>query len=809
MAHRGEPFVDDKSGAEGRVPEHSPFLADSSDELDPKIVRKMHLFAKICGTVTVFVAVMALISWVTGIEFLRQIVSSHSEVKPNTALALATAGVALWIFRSNIREATRFWMVRCLALCTLIIATLTSAEIIFNRNLGIDDLSFRLAGSSFVAGRMAPHTALGLLFAGVAVLLLTVRHDSWNRLGQASALLTGLFSLIALFGYTFNMTALYKLGEPAFMAFPTCIGLGCLCLGSLFASVESGLFAAMASRGGGGLMLRRVLPFAMLAPWIIGWVVSRGEKWRLYGGDTDDALFALAVIAVFFVLLYWNARALNRLDFENARSRDELRRSSEQWNLTFDCMSEGLSYHDPEFNVVGANTAFRTLLSNANAEGEKCYRLIHGSDAPPDYCPMRKTLDTGQTNKAEIYEPRLKKFLQVRTDPVRDASGKVFRIVHVVEDITERKQAEEHIRHLAAIVESSEDAIYSTDFQGRIQSWNKGAEKIFGYSLAEVAGRTPQIFYVPELIGDWPVLYARIASGQTIENLEMPRLRRDGSRIHVSLSVSPMRDSQGKVVGSSVIARDITGRKRVETEIQKLNAELEQRVQQRTTELEVSNKELEAFSYSVSHDLRAPLRSLDGFSRILLEEYGDKFEGEGRDFLQRLRKASQQMGQLIDALLQLSRVSRSEMSKVPVNLSAIARQLAAELQRETPERKVEFEIAGMVTTMGDPRLLHVAMRNLLGNAWKFTSKQEQAKIEFGVVKKDGKSVFFVRDNGAGFEMAYVDKLFSAFQRLHAGSEFEGHGIGLATVQRIVRRHGGTIWAEGQPNAGATFYFTLT
>ncbi|HYQ87430.1 MAG TPA: ATP-binding protein, partial [Bacteroidota bacterium] len=228
-----------------------------------------------------------------------------------------------------------------------------------------------------------------------------------------------------------------------------------------------------------------------------------------------------------------------------------------------------------------------------------------------------------------------------------------------------------------------------------------------------------------------------------------------------------------------------------------------------TAQLEATNKELEAFSYSVSHDLRSPLRSIDGFSQALLEDEADKVSEQGKDYLQRVRAAAQRMAELIDDLINLSRVTRAEMRLEKVNLTDIALSIARELKETQPDRQVEFRIADGIAASGDARLLRVALDNLLGNAWKYTGKHPKARIEFGVTGDNGKSAYFVRDDGAGFDMAYSDKLFGAFQRLHATSEYAGTGIGLATVQRIVRRHGGRIWAEGKVDEGATFYFTLS
>ena len=257
-------------------------------------------------------------------------------------------------------------------------------------------------------------------------------------------------------------------------------------------------------------------------------------------------------------------------------------------------------------------------------------------------------------------------------------------------------------------------------------------------------------------------------------------------------------------------------------ELRRYATELEQRVTDRTHELEernealrrnaaellAANTELDAFAYSVSHDLRAPLRSIDGFSQVLLEDYSAQLDEAGRDSLQRVRAASQRMATLIDDLLKLARFTRSEMRTEAVDLSKIAQDIAADLQRSTPERQVEFAIAPGLEARGDARLLRVALENLLRNSWKYTAKQPRPRIEFGSVQENGERVFRVRDNGAGFDMQYADKLFGVFQRLHSPAEFEGTGVGLATVRRIITRHGGRIWAEGVVDRGATFYFTL-
>ncbi len=360
-----------------------------------------------------------------------------------------------------------------------------------------------------------------------------------------------------------------------------------------------------------------------------------------------------------------------------------------------------------------------------------------------------------------------------------------------------RREADEQRLRLAAIVESSGDAIVAIDLDGLVVSWNGGAERLLGYTAREVVGQPISLLLPPGENAGEAAIAARLSRGQAMEPIEIVRRRKDGGLMDLWATCSPVVDSGGALVGISMVARDISERKRADAELRRAREAAE-----------AANRELEAFSYSVAHDLRAPLRRIDGFNVALLEECGAALDDTGRDYLRLAQDSAQEMRRLIDGLLELARVMRVGLRNQPVDLSELARATAQHLREIEPDRSVEFVIRDGFTEEGDRALLGAALQNLLGNAWKFTRQKRNARIEFGSDIEQGKNVYFVRDNGAGFDMRYATRLFGVFQRLHSQDQFEGTGIGLATVQRIVQRHGGRVWAEAKVGEGACFRFTL-
>lgn len=405
--------------------------------------------------------------------------------------------------------------------------------------------------------------------------------------------------------------------------------------------------------------------------------------------------------------------------------------------------------------------------------------------------------------------------VHVSARAVHSPQGSLHGAFFYIRDIHEQRQAETEWhrteQRFQFMVEAAQEGVWMIDADRRTTYVNRYAAELLGYEPEEIIGRHLfEFIAMQEHVQSNQKLEVQRDQGQSVTVDDFALLRKDGTPIWTRISAGPLHDEAGTYIGSLAMVADISHRRAAEEQMRQLNADLERRIAERTAQLEFSNRELESFAYSVAHDLRAPLRSISNFTVALTEDCADKLDATGLDYLQRIRAASKRMAELIDGILALSRVNRTEFVETDVNLSALAHTIAEQLQRWRPERTLRFHIQDGLVDRGDSQLLRLVLENLLGNAWKFTRECPVAEISFGTLPAEGsqRRVYFVQDNGAGFDMEYQQKLFGVFQRLHTQQEFEGTGVGLATVQRIVRRHGGRIWGEGRVGQGATFYFTL-
>jgi len=514
------------------------------------------------------------------------------------------------------------------------------------------------------------------------------------------------------------------------------------------------------------------------------------------------------------------------------KAEEDLRDRERRIRALLDSTAEAIMGDDLAGSCTFCNPASLRLLGYAEPSeilGENLHAVMHhsrsdGSPLSPEECPLGRAVRAGDAYHADdvvFWRKDGTSFpVECWSHPLFDG-GKLLGSVVTFLDITKRKRDEEALREsrvkLEAALASMADAVFISDTDGKFIDFNEGFAVFHRFKNKSECARTlaeyPAFLEVFLPSGDlapfemWAV--PRALRGETATDAEYTLRRKDTGETWVgSYSFAPIRDHEGKIAGSVVVGRDITQKKAIELEIRRLNEELEHRVHERTAQLEAANKELEAFTYSVSHDLRAPLRHISGFSKILSEEFSLTLEPEARRYLQRIQEGTHHMGQLVDDLLNLARVGRHELQLQVTGLDSLVRSVIDDLRTEAEGRSVEWKIGELPYVEGDPALLKQVFHNLLSNALKYSRPRPRAVIDIGQALENSQTVIYVRDNGVGFNMKYASKLFGVFQRLHRAEDFEGTGVGLATVQRIVQKHGGRAWAEAVLNEGATFYFTL-
>jgi PAS domain S-box-containing protein len=493
---------------------------------------------------------------------------------------------------------------------------------------------------------------------------------------------------------------------------------------------------------------------------------------------------------------------------ERKQAEEALLQEKREKELIVNNLSEHVAYLDLEMNIVWANSEVikRHNLSSKDYLGEKCYKAYHQLCEP---CPDCQIIDVFKTGipSGGIHKSPDGRYWQMAGKPILDNDGVMIGVLDTALDISDLilteqalQEREERFQRMLKVIPDMV-SVHDPDMNILYSNWNGFAavppeKQILNTKCYKTYRGYDQICPDCQAVS---VLESKVPFYGELEL---------SAGYWIDLRVIPLLASNGEVEFFVEWVRDISDLKKIEQELKTFNVELEEKVKERTIQLEAVNKELESFAYSISHDFRAPLRALDGFSASLQANYDEHLDDQGRHYLNRIRNAAIYMSNLVDDLLDLSRITRREFMKQQVNLSELTTELSTHLQEAEPQRVARFMIAPDLKALGDAALLQSALQNLLENAWKFSSKEAQAEIEVGRTTMEGEDVFFVRDNGVGFNMAYAKNLFGAFQRLHGVNEFPGTGIGLATVQRIINRHGGRVWAEGEVGKGATFFFTL-
>jgi PAS domain S-box-containing protein len=768
------------------------------------------------GFTTTVVGGLILFGWAFHIPLLTTILPGHPATTPITAIAFILAGASLGLLKRAESDGRARAAVRASGLAVTAIGLLTL-------------LGYAVGWNFEVGTRPALSSAASFVVVGVVLVLLSTRRP---RPTAAAQLLILPVMFVALAGFAGNLlgatTPSFLTSEPMDSGFPTAILFLLLSRGLLERYPQYGLMTVVEASRPGGIVARRLL---IAFTWIslgLGWLFLRGHRSGLYEDDLLVTLFVVSNIALTSLVVWQSARSMNRADAKQQRAEEELRSANAERQRraaviesVLESIGDGVVIADERGGRIYNLAAKRLLGMDVSevppselAKRYSAYFPDQKTPYPTSEFPIARALRGEVLEETDVFlrHPGAPdgRWVTISAQPLRDAAGQSQGAVAILRDITARRHTEEARRRLAAIVEASDDAIFSTDGDAKITDWNRGAERLYGYAEIEVLGRNITLLAPLGQADEIPEILQRIKVGQRIDPYETVRRRKDGETVDVSITISPVYDSGGAIVGASAIARDISERRRTEAEIRRLNTDLERRVAERTADLEAANKDLEAFTYSVSHDLRAPLRAIHGFVQLLTQRHAAQLDADAKRYLERVSAGATQMARLIDDLLALSHVGRRPLEAHTVATSEVVRRALDQLAPQMEGRAVELSVGKLPECLAEPILLEQVFVNLIGNALKYSRGRDPARIEIGSQPDatSEQSIFFVKDNGVGFDMRYVQKLFGVFQRLHRAEDYEGTGVGLAIVQRIITRHGGRVWAEAQPDKGASFYFTL-
>ena len=791
--------------------------------------------ALLVGILVAGLGVSVLVGWYLAIPVLKSVLPGWVSMKPNTATGFLLCGMALALLSGErvAQPVRRLAMVLTFAVIAL--GAVTLGEYLLGWDLGIDQWLFRDVGGIvkvFYPGRMAPTTALCFVFAGAAFLVaaqpisLRLRLPFLAAVGAAVTVI----GVLALTGYITEASLGYRMWNYAGVAVHTAVG---------FVLLGSGLLILVQSEGGLTWSLDPIITSGFILG-IVLMVVAAAISYRFTRQllrtatqvtHTQEVLVEIQELTASLMdiqggqhgyIITGDVRLLERyaqaktevaadlVDLRQLIAKDP--RQILRLNQLETLIGQRIDWADQTINARRERGAAAAEQMVATSMGLRLTDKIRGvlkEMGGEEYTLLSQHQKQSEvTSETTFLLLPLGVFLSVALLSL----GLFFLNAGVGERVLAHRALQENQARMAGIVNSAMDAIVSMDSEQRIVLFNAAAEEMFRCSAASAIGQ-PIEALIPQRLREHHKEHVQ-DFGQTGETSRSMRLlgtlsglRADGEEFPIEASVSQIEVAGQKIF--TVILRDITERHRAEENIRSLNAELERRVAERTAQLQAANKELEAFSYSVSHDPRAPLRHVAGFVELLKGEAGPVLSEKSHQYLKTISESARRMGELIDDLLAFSRVGRVEMQKSIVNLNALVKETLTDLQGETKGRNIVWKTDPLPEVQADRSMLRQVLANLFSNAVKFTRARNPATIEVGCAPTDkNETVIFVRDDGAGFDPKYIDKLFVVFQRLHSSREFEGTGIGLANVQRIIQRHGGRVWAEGAVNQGATFYFSI-
>lgn len=797
-------------------------------------------FRKAAALMVLLLAATVLIGWQFNIEFLKRPISKTVAMNPLTALCFLLSSVALFFNSKN--KTTTVLAFTVIALCVIkLISALIGSAVSVDGILFHDKLNKDLVNG--MSNRMAANTTIGFLLVG-SVFLKRTRKEIKTGSAELLTLIILAQGCLSIIGYIFKVPEFYGILSMFPMAIHTAIGFVILAVGMLSLKPLGPFASTLVNQHSGGFLARYLIPLTVLAPVSLGILKLYGQRHNLYSDEFGLMLVVSSVIVLATLIIWRIASIINQKDAEQARVELELAElNSHLEEIVVKRTTEAIRSRNEALKVsrqlVESKNRFRALVEHGgdavvvlSAAGKPMFvshsthkmlgytkdqllnmrlaDIIH----PEDWQHVRSTMIRAFRNPNEPIPcpiTRVKHkdgtwhYIESTTTNLL-ANSTIKGLVNNFRDVTDRVEVEKRLEaseiQFRKTLDTMLEGMQIIDYNWRYQYVNDAAVKHGSKTREQLLGRTMMEVYPGIEHSNLFYVLKQCMANRQMQQFENEFTYPNGTTAWFKLSIQPVPE------GVFILSIDITDRKLAQQELLRTNESLEQVVAERTAELAASNKELEAFSYSVSHDLRAPLRAINGFAKMLHQTHSKQLDEDGNRLLSVISTNATTMGQLIDDLLNFSRIGRKKVDKHTVNMHALVSEaIESELQL-MEDKTYSIEVDTLPTVLADAQLIKQVWANLVSNALKYSATTKHPKIQVSAEVKDSETIFSIKDNGVGFDMQYADKLFGVFQRLHSKREFEGTGVGLALAYRIVRKHGGNMWANAQPNKGATFYFTL-
>lgn len=793
---------------------------DSPSQIGNSVYMLYHKTGRVLLCLVALLGTLVLLGWLLHIGFLKSLLPGLVAMNPTTALCFILSATSLYLTGYTTATNRQQFIGYAAAAIVFTVGVVKLAGILTGTDVLVDSLLFHEQLQRHVINnlpnRMAPNTAAAFVLTGLALMLIN-RQWKWHIPSQYLALLVGAVGMLSVLGYLYRVYFFYSVLTYIPMALHTAVGFLMLVTAILFVHPGKGVMAELTGPYIGAATARKLIPAAILVPASFGFVRLYSE-WKFHVPvELGVALLILSIMVVFLALVWMNARQLNTKDLLRREAEQSLQNRMEEiaaFKSLFESAPGLYLILTPSLiiDAVSDEYLLATMTKREEIKGRHLFDVF--PDNPDDNAAdgvnnlgisLQTVLHTKRPHamaiqKYDIRRPNgifEERFWSPLNKPVLNDKGEVVYLIHSVVDVTERLRHEQELKRaekrFRMLFESAPDALIMVDKKGIIQLLNKQAEVLFGYTKAELSGQPVEVLIPASLAGNH--VHHRneyVAQPKTRvmgEGRELKALRKDGTEVPVEISLAPVEGETKDDLLVLAAIRDITQKKLAEEQ------------------LKAVNKELESFSYSVSHDLRAPLRAVSGYARMLIEDYEVKIDSEGKRMLNTIMQNAKKMSQLIDDLLQFSRLSRRELEKVNIYTQGMVEGICEEIRNAQPHRKINFTFSALPDVKADNMIKQVWI-NLISNAVKYSGSRDASEIRIEAEVKPTEVIFNVADNGVGFDMRYASKLFGVFQRLHTEEEFEGTGVGLAIVQRIINKHDGKVWATSELGKGATFSFSL-